>query len=115
MSSNGRTTILTIEHEKGCPLFNVSLMAHLIASNRILYGIIFLFVGGISCLFGRNSPRMSLFLITTLTIFLFGTFLSFKDFDTLIYLPDDILFYFLIVLWVILGLILGVVFFKFKD
>ena len=59
------------------------------------------------CLFGRASPRATIFLMSTATINFIGTMATFKIMDHFEHAPSDGVFILNVVAWVFLGLLAG--------
>lgn len=115
MSADGKTKIFTIENKKGCPVFNVSSMARFIASHSHLFGAVFILLGGFMCLFGRAMLGIAIFLVAASTTFLLGTFMTFNGFDYFDWTPPNALFWTVIGLWAVAGLLIGTCFFKLQK
>lgn len=115
MSPDGLTQIFTIEHKKGCAVFNVSSMARFIASHSHLFGAVFILLGGFMCLFGRAMLGITIFLVSAGTTFLIGTFMTFNGFDYMDWTPPNAVFWTVISSWAILGLLVGWAFFKLQK
>lgn len=59
------------------------------------------------CLFGRASPRATIFLMSTATINFLGTMVIFEIMDHFEHAPSDGVFTLNVVAWVFLGLFAG--------
>jgi len=115
MSQNGLTRIYTIEHKKGCPVFNVSSMARFIAKHSHLFGAVFIVIGGFLCLFGKAMLGLAIFMISASTTFLIGTFMTFNGFDYFDWTPSNAVFWTVIGLWAVTGLLVGTAFYKLQK
>jgi len=109
---DGLTTVLTIEHKKGCPVFNVSSMARFLAHHSYLFGAALILVGAFLCLFGRVMIGIAIFIVSASTAFLIGTFLTFNGFDYFEITPPNVIFWVIIGSWTIAGIIVGTLFYK---
>lgn len=115
MSQDGKTTIYTIEHKKGCPVFNVNEIARFIATHSYLFGALFITGGSFLCLFGRAMLGVAIFLISASTTFLIGSFMTFNGFEYFDYAPSNAVFWIIIGLWALTGILVGTGFYKLQK
>jgi len=111
VSSDG--TVITIESEKGCPIFQVSSLANFLYEHWHLWGAVLVALGVFFCIYGRVLIDKAIFISVAALTFLIGIFLTFKGFDMWDIHPNNIVFWVIISSWALAGLIVGYCFIAF--